>query len=181
MSSNPRASDRKARPKSLRGRNSVLHSYVETESDRCQQAAYRLLNERQGNRKGRDWGSRCMKIWKYFDNPSFRIQLFIGTLNKDIQRVRPRTASSAHSGRCHRTSCSLREHPISREEPTEAAERRPSIGMSEGLHQLRATNLPINGKGSMENFTLILLKPIPLLVHRCKSTAGKPTAPVQSE
>ncbi|KAL3428923.1 hypothetical protein BDV09DRAFT_181284 [Aspergillus tetrazonus] len=86
MSSNPRASDRKARPESLRGRNSVLHSYVETESDRCQQAAYRLLNERQGNKKGRDWGSRCMKISIYFDNPSFRIQLFIRTLNKDIQR-----------------------------------------------------------------------------------------------
>ncbi|KAL4747637.1 hypothetical protein BDW72DRAFT_10635 [Aspergillus terricola var. indicus] len=27
-----------------------------------------------------------MKIWRYFDNPSFRIQLFIETLNKDIRR-----------------------------------------------------------------------------------------------
>ncbi|KAL4772273.1 hypothetical protein BDW60DRAFT_41552 [Aspergillus nidulans var. acristatus] len=63
-----------------------VHSYVEPESDRLQQAAYRLLNERQGNRKVRDWGLRCMEIWKYFDNPAFRIQIFIETLNEDIRR-----------------------------------------------------------------------------------------------
>jgi hypothetical protein len=63
-----------------------LHLYVEPESDRCQQAAYRLLNERQGNRNGRDWGSRCLEIWDYLDNPAFRVQLFIETLNEEIQR-----------------------------------------------------------------------------------------------
>ncbi|CBF87453.1 predicted protein [Aspergillus nidulans FGSC A4] len=82
-------------------------------------AAYRLLNERQGNRKGRDWGSRCMKIWQYFDNPAFRIQLFIETLNEGIQREFARAPQAPLiSGRCYRTSCSLRKRPISREEPT---------------------------------------------------------------
>lgn len=77
--------------------NRYLHSYVEPESDRCQQAAYRLLNDRQGNRKFRDWGSRCMEIWEYFDNPAFRIQLFIETANKEIQKEFARAPKAPHS------------------------------------------------------------------------------------
>jgi hypothetical protein len=56
-----------------------------------QQAAFRLLNERQGTRQVRDWGARCLEIWEFLENPVFRVQLFIETLNDDLQRELTRT------------------------------------------------------------------------------------------
>ncbi|KAL4738176.1 hypothetical protein BDV11DRAFT_140242 [Aspergillus similis] len=61
-----------------------VHSYAKRE--RYEQAAYRLLNERQGNRKIRDWASRWKETCKYLDDPAFHVYLFIETLNEDLHK-----------------------------------------------------------------------------------------------
>jgi hypothetical protein len=68
-----------------------LKTWADPEADRMQQAAFRLLNERQGTRQVRDWGARCLEIWEFLENPVFRVQLFIETLNDDLQRELTRT------------------------------------------------------------------------------------------
>jgi hypothetical protein len=62
-----------------------------------QQAAFCMLNERQGNRQVRDWGARCLEIWEFLEKPAFRIQLFIETLNDDLQRELTRTSDKFSS------------------------------------------------------------------------------------
>jgi hypothetical protein len=126
MSSNPRASDRKARPKSLRGRNSVLHSYIVTESDR---SGLPTPERAAGQQKGTRLGITMHEDLAVFRQP----RIPHPTLHRDVkrrysERVRPRTASSAHlwpmlSNKLLATKTSYLERRAD-----EAPERRPSIG-----------------------------------------------------
>jgi hypothetical protein len=74
-----------------------INNYVDPEGDRGSRAAYRILTERQKNSRVREWGARCQEIWPRLEEKEFHVQLFIETLNNNLQREIARSSPKPRS------------------------------------------------------------------------------------
>ncbi|KAJ1715717.1 hypothetical protein NYO67_2208 [Aspergillus flavus] len=67
---------------------------------RLQDDAHRVMNERQDGQNMRDWCARSLEFWKRFDDSMLTAQMWITTLDEDVQREltrapQPQTLSEA--------------------------------------------------------------------------------------
>jgi hypothetical protein len=63
-----------------------LEKYVKPLADHGQNAAYQILIERQNGQRIHDWYTRCVRLWDTLKEETTQAQLFIITLDLDIQR-----------------------------------------------------------------------------------------------
>jgi hypothetical protein len=74
-----------------------INNYVDPEGGRGSRAAYRILTERQKNSRVREWGARCQEIWPRLEEKEFHVQMFIETLNNNLQREIARSSPKLRS------------------------------------------------------------------------------------